>query len=370
MALGGAKGKGAIAALQGKSASRRRRLAVHPAAAYRSRDDFHAPVHASLADHKRCSFAPCIDIISAVSAMSWKIVAFAPRAVIQSALLAHEDALDWDHDIVLTGSEIAEDRPDDWVLQAYLPRNPRKADKAMIAALFAGNAPPPFKAEKLPDEDWVTTSQQDVTPIRAGRFHVHTPDFSPLDQPGVTDFRIPASQAFGTGQHQTTAGCLAMLDEMKRAGIVVRNYADIGTGTGLLAFAARDLWPRALGLASDIDPVCVGVVEENAAGNNVPLGPGPGELVMTVAAGTDSPLIASRAPYDLLIANILAGPLVELAPDFARHVVPGGHLLLAGLLTTQETAVRRAAFRAGFRLARRLVNGDWSILWLRRRSAR
>ncbi|AKM10481.1 50S ribosomal protein L11 methyltransferase [Croceicoccus naphthovorans] len=301
--------------------------------------------------------------------MSWKIVAHGSKEVIQSALVAHEDALDWDYEVVLTGSEIAEDKPDDWVLEAYYPRRPTKADKTALAALFEG-LPPAMRAEKLPDEDWVSLSQANVTPIRAGRFHVHTPDFPAYDSAGVTDFCIPTSQAFGTGQHETTAGCLAMLTQMKAEGVAVRNYADIGTGTGLLAFAARDLWPTAHGLASDIDPVCTGVVEDNSAANGVPLGDGPGRLVMTVAAGTDNPLIAARAPYDLLIANIFAGPLVDLAPDFARAVLPGGHLVLAGLLTTQEPAVRAAHFRAGFRLARRMTNGDWSILWLRRRNAR
>jgi len=301
--------------------------------------------------------------------MSWKLTAFAAKPVIQAALVAHEDALDWDYEIVLTGSEIAEDKPDDWVLEAYYPRKPTKQDTAAIAALFSGDAPA-IKAEKLPDADWVSLSQENVKPIRAGRFHVHTPDYPALDEEGVTDFTIPASQAFGTGQHATTAGCLAMMTQMKAAGVSIRNYADIGTGTGLLAFAARDLWPRAHGLASDIDAVCTQVVEDNAATNGVPMGDGPGSLVMTVAAGTDNPLIAARAPYDLLIANILAGPLVELAPDFAKCVLPGGHLLLAGLLTAQEPAVRRAHFREGFRLARRMTNGDWSILWLRRRAHR
>ncbi len=301
--------------------------------------------------------------------MSWKLTAHADKDAAQAALIAHEEAWDWDPEVVLTGSEIAEDKPDDWVVEAYYPRRPTKADKAALAALF-GSAPPAIKAEKLPDADWVTLSQADVKPIRAGRFHIHTPDYPAVRERGTTDFVIPASQAFGTGQHETTAGCLAMLTEMKAAGVHVRNYADIGTGTGLLAFAARDLWPAAYGTASDVDPVCVSVVEDNAASNGVPLGGGAGELVMTVAAGTDSPVIAGRAPYDLLIANILAGPLVELAPDFARAVLPGGHLLLAGLLTTQERDVRRACFRAGFRLARRMTNGDWSILWLRRRNAR
>ena len=181
---------------------------------------------------------------------------------------------------------------------------------------------------------------------------------------------IPASQAFGTGQHATTAGCLEMLTHMKRQGAVVRNLADIGTGTGLLAFAALKLWPRALATASDIDPVCLGVVADNADLNTVPQGARRGELTMVAAAGMDHPVLTVRGPYDLLIANILAGPLIELAPDFGTAVVPGGSLLLAGLLETQERGVRAAYSRAGFRLAARLVRGDWSILWLRRRSAR
>lgn len=295
---------------------------------------------------------------------SWKIRALAPKPVIRAALLAHEDDPDWPWEWVLTGAEIAEDRPDDWFLEAFLPHKPAAADKRRVAALFAGK-PPALVAEKIEAQDWVTLSQQGVEPIRAGRFHVRTPEH-PADR-AMVDFIIPASQAFGTGQHNTTAGCLAMLDLMKREGLVVRNHADIGTGTGLLAFAAMHLWPRALATASDIDAVCSQVIEDNAALNHIPLGAGPGELTFAVAPGMDDPLLQARAPYDLLIANILAGPLVELAPDFGAAVVPGGSLLLAGLLETQEAKVRRAYRAQGFRLARRLVNGDWSILWLRKR---
>ena len=298
---------------------------------------------------------------------SWKITALAPKPVVMAALIAHEDAFDWDADIVLSGSELAEDQPEDWRLEVWLPRKPTKADKAAVAALFAAGAPE-FKVEKLPQTDWVTHSQQGLEPIRAGRFHVHTPDRPPLARHDIRDFIIPASRAFGTGQHATTAGCLTMLSAMKQRGVVVKNCADIGTGTGLLAFAALDLWPRAMATASDIDWVCAGVVADNAALNAVPLGGRAGELAMLVADGMDHALLQARGPYDLLIANILAGPLIELAPDFARALVPGGSLLLAGLLETQETAVRRACRRAGLRLAERLVNGDWSILWLRKRS--
>ncbi len=298
---------------------------------------------------------------------SWKISALAPKPVVVAALIAHEDALEWDADIVLSGSEIAENRPEDWRLEAWLPRKPTRTDKAAVAALFVAPAPK-FEVELLPETDWVTHSQQGLEPIRAGRFNVHTPDHPPLRQPRIRDFVIPASRAFGTGQHATTAGCLTMLSAMKQRGVVVKNYTDIGTGTGLLAFAALDLWPRALATASDIDWVCAGVVEDNAGLNGVALGGRAGELAMLVADGMDHPLLQARGPYDLLIANILAGPLIELAPDFTRALVPGGSLLLAGLLETQEPQVRAACRRAGLRLAARIVRGDWSILWLRKRA--
>jgi ribosomal protein L11 methyltransferase len=303
---------------------------------------------------------------------TWKLSAFAPKPVVQAALLAHDRIDDWDYELVIAGREVAEDRPEDWVLEGWYPRKPGKAETAALAGLFEGvleNGAPAITVEELPPEDWVTLSQHNAPPIRAGLFHVHTPDY-PAD-PEAIDFVIPASQAFGTGQHKTTAGCLEMLGHMKASGVVARNIADIGTGTGLLGFAALALWPRATITLTDIDPVCTGVVEENARLNAVPMGARAGEAVMIVADGMDDPLLQLRGPYDLLIANILAGPLVSLAPDFGKAVLPGGSLLLAGLLAgEQEAAVKRAMTRAGFRMAARLQRGDWAILWLRRRRAR
>jgi ribosomal protein L11 methyltransferase len=299
--------------------------------------------------------------------MSWMLVGYASKTVVRAALAAHEALDEWDPEIILTGSEVAGDRPEEWALGAYLPRRPTRADVAAVAALFSGGAPE-LAAEKLPETDWVAETQKLAAPIRAGRFHVHTPDYPAEAAPGTVDLVIPAAQAFGTGQHATTAGCLAMLDAMKRRGVVVRGAADIGTGTGVLAFAALALWPGARAIASDIDEVCEAVVVENALLNAIPLGTAPGELAMVVAEGFDHALLAGRAPYDLVVANILAGPLVALAGDFAEAVAPRGHLVLAGLLTTQEPAVRAACRTAGFRLAARIVEGDWSILWLRRRT--
>ena len=298
---------------------------------------------------------------------AWKIHAEVSKPVAKAALVAHEDALDWPADWVVTGMEVADHLPDEWTFEVYLDHRPSEEEMARVAALFE-DGPPEFTVEKLPETDWVTESQKGVDPIRAGRFHVRTPDHQP--DPELVDFVIPASQAFGTGQHETTAGCLAMLDLMKREGVVSRNHIDVGTGTGLLAFAAMELWPHARATASDIDPVCAGVVGDNMVGNFVPEGDGPGELTMVIADGMEAPLLRLRGPYDLFIANILAGPLVELAPSFAQAIAPGGNLLLAGLLETQEARVRRAYRALGFRLSRRLINGDWSILWLRKSRVR
>ncbi|MBU1755653.1 MAG: 50S ribosomal protein L11 methyltransferase [Alphaproteobacteria bacterium] len=298
---------------------------------------------------------------------SWKLSGEISRSAARAALERQAEDDGWDAEIVLSAHEIAEPNPEEWMFEAWLPREPTTADRSAIAALFE-SGPPSFALEKLAPTDWVTLSQQGVEPIRAGRFHVHTPDYAPA--PHAINLAIPASQAFGTGQHATTAGCLAMLDRMKRDGLVVRNHADIGTGTGLLAFAAMHLWPRAFATASDIDPVCLDVILTNARSNGVPLGEAPGMLTPTIADGMDDPVLRSRGPYDLLIANILAGPLIDLAPEFAGATAPGGHVVLAGLLETQEADVRAAYRRQGMRLARRLVKGDWSILWLRNRRIR
>jgi len=297
---------------------------------------------------------------------AWKVTFLAPRPVIEAALVAHEDAYDWDPDIVIAGGEIVPERPEDWQLEVWLSHEPSPADLAAMRALFEGTAPD-ADVVHLPPTDWITLSQAGIEPIREGPFHVHTPEHAASTERGVRNFVIPASQAFGTGQHATTAGCLAMLTTMKKSGVVVRNIADIGTGTGLLAFAGLHLWPTARAIASDIDVVCGPVVALNADANGVRLGDGVGRMAMVIAPGLDHPLLRTSAPYDLLIANILAGPLTELAPEFADAVAPGGHIVLSGLLTTQEPAVRAAYARAGLRLAARMTRGDWSILWLRRR---
>lgn len=254
-----------------------------------------------------------------------------------------------------------------WQLNAYFAGKPTKAVIKSIQDRLASAAHVNPIVEELPDADWVVMSQQGLEPVHAGRFYVHTSSNKGSVPKGATPFLIEASRAFGTGGHETTTGCLNMLDSMKRAGKRFDVIADIGTGTGLLAFAAHRLWPKAYLTASDIDPVSVEVTADNAQVNNVPCGVSQGQLALCAAEGTAHSLILARAPYDLVTANILAGPLIELAPSIANILRDNGSLILAGLLNTQIEAVLRAYKRQGFRLEKRTDFGDWPCLWLVKR---
>ena len=260
---------------------------------------------------------------------------------------------------VLVADEPDPSAPDEWLIHAYFEHPPTTDELDILKSLGAG-AP---RAEQLGEADWVAMSQAGLQPIRAGRFYVHTPMYRGVP-PGTIAFEIDASLAFGTGQHATTSGCLSALDQLERDGARFANIADIGTGTGLLAFATLALWPQARCIATDIDEVAVGVARENAAINGVKLGHGAGELLLAAADGMDSPLLAARAPFDLIIANILAGPLIELAPDFARALAPGGTVVVAGLLDTQSDAVTRA-YQAQGLSGRAQGSAEWPVLVMR-----
>jgi ribosomal protein L11 methyltransferase len=259
---------------------------------------------------------------------------------------------------VLVADEPDPDKADDWLIHAYFDRPPSADDLAAITALGHGEP----KVEALEDADWVSMSQAGLQPIRAGRFFVHTPMYRSAP-PGTVAFEIDAGLAFGTGQHATTAGCLEALDRLQRDGKSFANIADIGTGTGLLAFAALALWPDARCIATDIDQIAVDVSRDNSMINHLPLGHGKGELLLAAADGMDSPLLQARAPFDLLIANILAGPLIELATEFTRAVAPGGTIVLAGLLVSQADAVAATYDALGCTVQDR-GTGEWPVLLL------
>ena len=285
--------------------------------------------------------------------MSWRATLPCTRA--QAEALPDAGDLFGDDPPVVVADEPDPARPDDWLLHAYFEHAPSQDDLMILAALGSG----PATVEQLGETDWVTMSQSGLQPIRAGRFYVHTPTHLP--NPDVINFEIDASLAFGTGQHATTAGCLEALDRLERGGQRFRNIADIGTGTGLLAFAAMALWPGARCIATDIDSQAIAVARDNAAINRVKLGHSAGELLLAEADGMDSPLLTARAPFDLLIANILAGPLVDLAPSFAAALAPGGTVILAGLLDSQADAVIAAYEALGLTVCGRGF-GEWPVL--------
>ncbi|MDB5683446.1 MAG: ribosomal methyltransferase [Sphingomonas bacterium] len=295
------------------------------------------------------------------AAESWKLTLPCTKAEAETLADAAGELAGVDPPPVLMTSEPDPARPDDWQLDAYFEGRPDAAALAAVRALVPSADGIDAVPERIEDRDWVTLSQAWLEPIRAGRFHVHTAAYADDIPPDAIAFRIEASRAFGTGHHETTTGCLTMLDSLARSGARFAEIADIGTGTGLLAFGARALWPDARVIATDIDPVSIEVTAENMAVNAIPAG----AIDLVVAPGVDDPAIEARR-YDLLIANILAGPLIELAPSFAKVVAPGGSVMLAGLLATQADAVIAAYAAQGIRLADRLDLGDWTILHLTR----
>jgi ribosomal protein L11 methyltransferase len=270
---------------------------------------------------------------------------------------------------VLMTSEADSATPDQWRLDAYFAEPPTAGMLAMLAELVPSAAAAAPLVERVEESDWVTLSQQGLEPILAGRFFVHTPAHRRAAPPDSIALEIDAGRAFGTGQHETTSGCLIALSRLKAQGLGFANILDLGTGTGLLAFAALKLWPAARAAASDIDPVAIEVARENAAVNSVRLGRARGQVELAVAAGLGHARLKARAPYDLVIANILAGPLIELAPSVAAALAPGGRLLLAGLLDHQAASVAAAYRRRGLMLTGRIDRGEWPTLVMRKRKA-
>jgi ribosomal protein L11 methyltransferase len=235
------------------------------------------------------------------------------------------------------------------VVEALYTEEPDSAFLGKVAGRAVDVAP-------LPDQDWIRLSQEGLPPVRAGRFFVYGAHDAGTVPCGVIPIRIEAGIAFGTGHHETTALCLSVLSDLARAQAAYHNVLDLGTGTGLLAIGAARLWKKKV-LASDIDPVAVEVTRENARANGV------APLVLAVTAdGLDNPLLARGAPYDLIVANILAGPLTRLAPAIQKSLAPGGTLVLSGLLRDQELLV--TSFYKRLRLASRRRMGPWSALVL------
>jgi len=228
--------------------------------------------------------------------------------------------------------------------------------QALIEATADGEAVSALSIEAVPDADWVTISQGQRGPVRAGRFLIH----GSHDRDHVVRNRftveIDADQAFGTAHHPTTRACLLALDDLakhRRPDLVL----DLGTGTGILAIAASLVFDRPV-VATDNDPVAVQIARDNARKAGL------GQQVHVMAADGLSHAILRRLKPDLIVANILAAPLYELAPAMAQSVVPGGYVLLSGITAGQASATTARYCALGFALEKRIVSDGWAALLL------
>jgi len=235
-----------------------------------------------------------------------------------------------------------------------------KPDGVALSLLAASHGARDFAVSKVEDRDWVAQVQRELTPVRAGRFFVHGAHDADKVPMNAIPLRIEAAMAFGTGHHGTTKGCLLSMERLAKRGLVAGRTADIGCGTGVLAMGAAALW-RKLVIATDIDPIAVATARENARANGLSPWIRTGQ-----AAGLNSPLLAGAAPFDLILANILARPLKRLAPDIAGATAPGGIAILSGLLWQQAPGVEAVYAGWGFKRVHSMTLGEWTTLTLKR----
>jgi len=240
-----------------------------------------------------------------------------------------------------------------WEVGAYFIEAPDEAGLALFAAMFAAK---PFVVSELPEVDWVAHVKRELSPVQAGRFFVYGSHDADQVPEGSVSLLIEAAMAFGTGHHGTTLGCLKALDSLANEGFIGKNVVDIGCGTAVLAMAAARIWENPV-LASDIDMQAVDVARANVACNDLE------ERVICVeAAGFDAPELKQAAPFDLVFANILKGPLIGLAPDMADSIVTGGYAILSGILNEQADEVIKVYAQNGFNTVRRDEIVEWTTL--------
>jgi ribosomal protein L11 methyltransferase len=240
-----------------------------------------------------------------------------------------------------------------WEVGGYFLDQPSDIELALLTAMHNAK---PFMISEVPETDWVAHVRRELAPVEAGRFFVygsHDADKVPSDKVSLL---IEAAMAFGTGHHGTTQGCLLSLEDYISEGGCAKNVIDVGCGTAVLAMAAVAVWGD-VAVASDIDPVAVDVAEVNAKANGMS-----DKVTCLEAIGFGHEQIASKAPFDLIFANILKGPLIDLAPDMAANCAANGTIILSGLLIEQADDVQSVYEASGFELSQRRDIGEWTAL--------
>lgn len=264
-----------------------------------------------------------------------------------------------DEELPIATSEIDE-KKDIWEASIYLyaeqEEDVRPRFEALLAQAYPGLA---IDKEIIPDVDWIAKSLDGLKPVRAGRFVVHGSHDRDKIRASEIAIEIDAGQAFGTGHHGTTAGCLETIETVVRSRRV-RNALDLGTGSGVLAIAVRKLKNVPV-LATDIDPIAVRVARENVERNGIASG-----ITLETAPGFHSTAFSRHGPFDLIIANILARPLIRMAPQLAAHLAPGGSVILSGILAAQRWKVIAAYNGAKLRHVRTIWRNGWVTIHLDR----
>jgi ribosomal protein L11 methyltransferase len=247
-----------------------------------------------------------------------------------------------------------------WIVEAYFGAPPDEANvRALVAAAAGDAAARAATFGRVDERDWVTASLEGLKPVRAGRFIVHGAHGRDAVKANDIAIEIEAALAFGTGHHGSTRGCLHMLDLVARKGRP-RAILDLGTGSGVLAIAAAKLFRRRIH-AGDIDPVCVTAAGANAKRNRAERFVRP-----VLAKGAAHPVLRAGAPYDLVLANILARPLRDLAPKITKLTSPSAEIILSGLIGRDVPGVVAAYRTQGTALARRIDIDGWATLLMRR----
>ncbi|WP_339855610.1 50S ribosomal protein L11 methyltransferase [Roseovarius nubinhibens] len=249
-----------------------------------------------------------------------------------------------------------EDGSGTWEVGGYFIEKPDIAGLELLAAAYGAK---PFAVSEVPDQDWVAKVRRELTPVEAGRFFVYGSHDADKVPDGAEPLLIEAAMAFGTGHHGTTQGCLQALDHLANQGFVGTSVADIGCGTAVLAMAAARIWPGVM-LASDIDAVAVEVAEANVAANGLE-----GRVNCLEAMGFDHEVLQATQ-FDLIFANILKGPLIDLALEMTERRLPGGYAILSGILNEQADEVVAVYEGLGNSLVQRTEIGEWTTLILQK----
>ena len=242
-----------------------------------------------------------------------------------------------------------------WMAVGYFAAKPNRVSLALIAAASGSGS---FEVSKVEEIDWVSKVQDDLRPVEAGKFWIRGSHVKGAVPAGLIPIEIDASQAFGTGHHGTTRGCLKVMCDMQARGMKPAQVCDLGCGTGVLAIAATKLWNCPV-TACDNDPCAVAVASANLTKNNAER-----SVHLVNCDGFAAGEFRKSGPFDLAVANILSGPLLGLAPDFSANVRIGGTVILSGILESETYEVCCAYRHAGFSVSGRLEIEGWVTLEL------